>query len=147
MIRTKPLAYALTLALYSTDGLAQAPMLEEVVVTATKRAENLQDIPITVTAISASTIQEAGIQDISDVAALVPALTVSSNLSPFATALRIRGFGTSQNDPALEASVAFILDGVYMGSSGLGMSELTDIERIEVLQGPQGTLYGKNSNA
>ena len=147
MIRTKPLAYALTLALCSTDGLAQAPMLEEVVVTATKRAENLQDIPITVTAISASTIQEAGIQDISDVAALVPALTVSSNLSPFATALRIRGFGTSQNDPALEASVAFILDGVYMGSSGLGMSELTDIERIEVLQGPQGTLYGKNSNA
>ena len=98
-------------------------------------------------ALSATTIQEAGVSDIGDVAALVPALTVSSNLSPFATALRIRGFGTSQNDPSLEASVAFIVDGVYMGQSGLGMSDLTDIERIEVLQGPQGTLYGKNSNA
>lgn len=147
MIIRKRLASALFLAIGSASALAQTAMLEEVVVTATKRAESLQDIPITVNAISANTIQEAGIQDISDVAALVPALTVSSNLSPFASALRIRGFGTSQNDPALEASVAFILDGVYMGSSGLGMSELTDVERIEVLQGPQGTLYGKNSNA
>lgn len=121
--------------------------LEEGIVTATKRAQNLQDVPVSVNTISALTIQEAGITDITDVAALVPALTVSTNLSPFATALRIRGFGTSQNDPALEASVAFIIDGVYMGSSGLGMSDLTDIERIEVLQGPQGTLYGKNSNA
>ena len=121
--------------------------LEEVIVTATKRAQNLQDVPVSVNTISALTIQEAGITDITDVAALVPALTVSTNLSPFATALRIRGFGTSQNDPSLEASVAFIIDGVYMGSSGLGMSDLTDIERIEVLQGPQGTLYGKNSNA
>ena len=132
---------------HSTSSVAQPGALEEVIVTATKRAESLQDIPVTVNALSENTIQEAGITDIGDVAALVPALTVSTNLSPFASALRIRGFGTSQNDPALEASVAFILDGVYMGSSGLGMSDLTDIERIEVLQGPQGTLYGKNSNA
>ena len=132
---------------HSTSSVAQPGALEEVIVTATKRAESLQDVPVTVNALSENTIQEAGITDIGDVAALVPALTVSTNLSPFASALRIRGFGTSQNDPALEASVAFILDGVYMGSSGLGMSDLTDIERIEVLQGPQGTLYGKNSNA
>ncbi len=145
MTRMKLLASAL--ALCSTAALAQTAMLEEVIVTATKRAESLQDIPITVNALSENTIQEAGIHDISDVALLVPSLTVSSNINPFASALRIRGFGTSQNDPALEASVAFILDGVYMGSSGLAMSDLTDIERIEVLQGPQGTLYGKNSNA
>ena len=145
MTRMKLLASAL--ALCSTAALAQTAMLEEVIVTATKRAESLQDIPITVNALSENTIQEAGIHDISDVAVLVPSLTVSSNINPFASALRIRGFGTSQNDPALEASVAFILDGVYMGSSGLAMSDLTDIERIEVLQGPQGTLYGKNSNA
>lgn len=129
----------------SSHVLAQA--LEEVIVTATKRAENLQNVPVTVNTLSQLTIQEAGITDIADVAALVPALTVSTNISPFATALRIRGFGTSQNDPSLEASVAFIIDGVYMGSSGLGMSDLTDVERIEVLQGPQGTLFGKNSNA
>ncbi len=147
MRKTTPIATAVALALTSAGTVTQAAVLEEVIVTATKRAESLQDIPVTVNAISEMTIQEAGISDIGDVAALVPALTVSSNLSPFATALRIRGFGTSQNDPSLEASVAFIIDGVYMGQSGLGMSDLTDMERIEVLQGPQGTLYGKNSNA
>ncbi len=139
------IAVAVFTLISSSHALAQG--LEEVIVTATKRAESLQDVPVTVNTLSEVTIQEAGITDLRDVAALVPALTVSTNLSPFASALRIRGFGTSQNDPALEASVAFILDGVYMGSSGLGMSDLTDIERIEVLQGPQGTLYGKNSNA
>ena len=138
MRKVLPIAVAVTALVSSHQTLAQSGALEEVIVTATKRAESLQDIPITVNAISANTIREAGINDIGDVAALVPALTVSNNLSPFATALRIRGFGTSQNDPALEASVAFILDGVYMGSSGLGMSDLTDIERIEVLQGPPG---------
>ncbi|NIB41514.1 TonB-dependent receptor [Pseudomaricurvus alkylphenolicus] len=126
---------------------AQGVQLEEIIVTATKRAESLQDIPVSVTALSADTLQEAGVGNLNDVASQVPSLTVVSNLNPFATAISIRGFGTSQNDPALEASVAFILDGVYMGNSGLGMSDLTDIERIEVLQGPQGTLYGKNSNA
>jgi iron complex outermembrane receptor protein len=142
-----PVAAAISLSLISTLAWSQSGALEEVIVTATKRAESLQDIPVTVNAISATTIQEAGITDLLDVAALVPALTVSTNLNPFASAIRIRGFGTSQNDPSLEASVAFIVDGVYMGRSGLGMSDLTDIERIEVLQGPQGTLYGKNSNA
>ncbi len=141
-----PIAF-LTLALFGNSALAQTGQLEEVIVTATKRAESLQDVPISVNALSETTIQEAGVTDIGDVAALVPSLTVSTNVNPFATALRIRGFGTSQNDPALEASVAFLVDGVYMGSSGLGMSDLTDIERVEVLQGPQGTLYGKNSNA
>ncbi len=145
IIRTATSVVALTAISFST--LAQEGMLEEVIVTATKRAESLQDIPVSVNALSENTIQEAGIDNIEDVAALVPSLTVSPNISPFATAIRIRGFGTSQNDPSLEASVAYILDGVYMGTSGLGMSDLTDIERIEVLQGPQGTLYGKNSNA
>ena len=145
-MRSLNLAAVVALAVINgSNTMAQG--LEEVIVTATKRAQNLQDVPVSVNTISALTIQEAGITDITDVAALVPALTVSTNLSPFASALRIRGFGTSQNDPSLEASVAFIIDGVYMGSSGLGMSDLTDVERIEVLQGPQGTLYGKNSNA
>ncbi|MEZ5572757.1 MAG: TonB-dependent receptor [Halioglobus sp.] len=115
--------------------------------TATKRAESLQDVAVTVNAITATTLQDAGVVDLGDIAKLVPTLTVATNVSPFSTALRIRGIGTSQNDPSLESSVAFILDGVYMARSGLGMSDLTDIERVEVLQGPQGTLYGKNSNA
>tara|TARA_R110002072_G_scaffold2011_12_gene17008 strand:- start:149 stop:2353 length:2205 start_codon:yes stop_codon:yes gene_type:complete len=142
----QPLAAAVTLTL-ATSGACAQQVLEEVIVTATKRAESLQDVPVTVTAISATTLQEAGVVDLTDVAALVPSLTVSTNLNPFTTGIRIRGIGTSQNSIALEASVAFVVDGVYMGRSGLGMSDLTDIERIEVLQGPQGTLYGKNANA
>ncbi|MEE4143710.1 MAG: TonB-dependent receptor [Halieaceae bacterium] len=145
MVKMNPLAFAL--AITSTAAFAEAPALEEVVVTATKRAESLQDIPVTVNAVTADTLQAAGVVDLADVAQLVPALTTTTNLSPFATGIRIRGIGTSQNSIALEASVAFVVDGVYMGRSGLGMSDLTDIERVEVLQGPQGTLYGKNSNA
>lgn len=144
MKRLPPLALALSALLAGPDAFAQ---LEEIIVTATKRAEDLQDIPIAVTALSETTLREAGVENIADVAQLVPSLTVNTNLNPFAAGVRIRGFGTQQNDPSLEASVAFILDGVYMGRSGLGMSDLTDVERIEVLQGPQGTLYGKNSNA
>lgn len=144
MQRVTPLALAVSLLALAAPAHAQ---IEEIIVTATKRAESLQDIPISVTALSATTLQEAGVENIEDVARLVPSLTVNTNISPFAAGVRIRGFGTQQNDPSLEASVAFILDGVYMGRSGLGMSDLTDIERIEVLQGPQGTLYGKNSNA
>jgi iron complex outermembrane receptor protein len=126
---------------------AQTGALEEVIVTAQKRAESLQDVPVAVTAFSSDTIQEAGINNSSDLAVMTPSLNANSNTSPFTTRLTIRGIGTSQSDPALEPSVGFFMDGVFMGRSGLGTSDLTDIERIEVLQGPQGTLYGKNANA
>jgi len=140
-------AFAVAQSLGSTVVAAQEGMLEEVIVTATKRAESLQDIPVTVNAFSAETIQEAGIQNASDLAILTPALNINVNTSPFNARMTIRGVGTAQTDPALEPSVGLFVDGVFLGRSGLGMSDLTDIERIEVLQGPQGTLYGKNTNA
>ena len=127
--------------------LAQSAALEEVIVTASKRAENLQDLPVTVTAFSSAAIEEAGIYDANDVAILTPALTINTNLTPFDARMNIRGIGTSQRDPALEPSVGIFVDGMFFGRTGLGMADLTDIERIEVLQGPQGTLYGKNTNA
>lgn len=149
-VRT-PLASALCLALYGitygTGAIAQSGMLEEVIVTATKRAEGLQDIPVTVNAFSAQAIQEAGIENALDVAVLTPSLNINTNTNPFSSRMTIRGIGTAQTDPALEPSVGLFVDGVFLGRTGLGMSDLTDIERIEVLQGPQGTLYGKNSNA
>jgi iron complex outermembrane receptor protein len=126
---------------------AQPAGLEEVIVTATKRSESLQDVPITVTAFSAEIIQEAGIQNANDLAILTPSLSINTNVTPFTAAFRIRGIGTSQSDIALEPSVGLFVDDVYLNRSGLGMSDLNDIERIEVLQGPQGTLYGKNTNA
>lgn len=147
MHKLKPLAPALLLTISGTGALAQTGTLEEVIVTATKRAESLQDIPVTVNAFSAESIQEAGIQNASDLASLTPALNINVNSSPFNARMTIRGVGTAQTDPALEPSVGLFVDGVFLGRSGLGMSDLTDIERIEVLQGPQGTLYGKNTNA
>jgi len=142
-----PLASALALAIYGAGALAQGFALEEIVVTAQKKSENLQDVPIAVQAFSADDIQEAGINSANDLAVMTPSLHVSSNTTPFNSRLAIRGIGTAQNDPALEPSVGMFVDGVFLGRSGLGMSDLADIERIEVLQGPQGTLYGKNTNA
>jgi len=126
---------------------AQPAALEEVIVTATRRDEGLQAVPIMVNAFSAEVIQEAGIQNADDIAILSPSLSISTNITPFTAAFRIRGIGTSQSDIALEPSVGLFIDDVYLNRSGLGMSDLNDIERIEVLHGPQGTLYGKNTNA
>lgn len=145
--RVKPLVSAILLSMAGADALAEGFTLEEMVVTATKRAENLQDVPVAVNAFNAETIQDAGINNARDVADLTPSLNITNSRNPFTNRLAIRGIGTSQNDPALEPSVGMFVDGMFLGRSGLGMSDLTDIERIEVLQGPQGTLYGKNTNA
>jgi iron complex outermembrane receptor protein len=149
MPKVKPLATAIAIASLSMDALAQTQqaVLEEILVTAQKRSENLQDVPIAVTAFTSETIQTAGIDNVVDVSNLTPSLSQFSNLSPFTTTLFIRGIGTAQNDPSLEPSVGTFVDGIFIGRTGLGMNDLTDIERIEVLQGPQGTLYGKNTNA
>jgi iron complex outermembrane recepter protein len=143
-----PLTAAIVTAISAPVTMAEDLFeLEEIVVTATKRATNLQDTPVTVNAFDSSTIQDAGINNAGDLANSTPSLSVNSNTSPFTARLTIRGIGTAQTDPALEPSVGMFVDGIYVGRSGLGMSDLTDIERIEVLQGPQGTLYGKNTNA
>ncbi|HAN29948.1 MAG TPA: hypothetical protein DCP75_19960, partial [Haliea salexigens] len=144
MTATRPLVAALLLA--SNGALAQAGALEEVIVTATKRAESLQDIAVTVTAFTEDEIQQANIRDASDIALLTPALNINANISPFSTRIAIRGIGTP-GSTFLEPSVGTFVDGVYLNRSGLAVSDLVDVERIEVLQGPQGTLYGKNTNA
>lgn len=133
--------------LASGHAMAQERTLEEVIVTATKRSQSIQDVAMTVTAFSAEQIREANIQNATDVAVLTPSLVVATNTQPFTASFRIRGVGTAQNDPALEPSVGIFVDDVYLNRSGFGMSDLTDIQRIEVLNGPQGTLYGKNTNA
>lgn len=133
--------------LASGHAMAQERTLEEVIVTATKRSQSIQDVAMTVTAFSAEQIREANIQNATDVAVLTPSLVVATNTQPFTASFRIRGVGTAQNDPALEPSVGIFVDDVYLNRSGFGMSDLTDIQRIEVLNGPQGTLYGRNTNA
>jgi iron complex outermembrane receptor protein len=127
--------------------LAQDLMLEEVIVTAQKRAQSLQDVPISVATVSADTIQNAGINTIEDLKTLVPALNIYSTQSPALTSISLRGAGTGATDPTLEPSVGVFVDGVFMPRSIFGLSDLVDVERVEVLMGPQGTLYGKNTNA
>lgn len=143
----KTLTSITALSIASANVFAEAGVLEEVIVTATKRAESLQNIAVTVTAFGAEAIQDAEIHNAMDLSVLTPSLSITVNTNPFNARMNIRGIGTAQNDPALEPSVGLFVDGVFLGRTGLGMSDLVDIERIEVLQGPQGTLYGKNTNA
>jgi iron complex outermembrane recepter protein len=121
--------------------------LQEIVVTAEKREQSLQDVPMAVSALPSSLLQDAGVVSMQGVAALVPSLRVVSNDSPIDTAYRIRGVGSEPNIPTFEPDVGLFIDGVYMIRSGLGIDELADIERVEVLKGPQSTLYGKSATA
>lgn len=141
-------AVAAALGLLETaPAFAQAAALEEVIVTAQKRVQSLQDVPLSVAAISADSMQAAGVRTIEDIKSLVPALNIYSASSPALTSIVIRGAGTGAADPTLEPSVGVFIDGVYMPRSVFGLSDLVDVERVEVLMGPQGTLYGKNTNA
>lgn len=119
----------------------------EIVVTATKRSESLSNVPIAISAVSGETLQNTGATDIRAIGQVAPSLLVSGATSEVSFAARIRGVGTVGENPGLESSVGLFVDGVYRSRTGVGLSELGDIERVEVLRGPQGTLFGKNSTA
>jgi outer membrane receptor protein involved in Fe transport len=131
-------------------GLAQAqdgtsgPVLEEVVVTATKRLESLQDVPISVNAVSAEKMAEAGIDRIENLAPYVPNLSMAEN--GIGTAIYIRGIGSGIN-AGFEQSAGMYVDGVYYGRPQLARAPFLDLERVEVVRGPQPILFGKNSIA
>ena len=154
---TTPLQRAITLALALAGGLigasswaadaSTAPALEEIIVTAQKRSENLQDVPISVVAISAQQLKDAGVTDIRSLTILTPGLTVTSEGNEAITTARIRGIGTVGDNPGLESSVGVNIDGVYRPRNGVAFGDLGEIEQIEVLYGPQGELFGKNNDA
>ena len=123
------------------------PQLTEVIVTAQKRSENLQDVPISVIVLSAEQIQNAGVTNIKNMEILTPGLTVTSTTSENSTSVRIRGIGTVSDNIGLESSVGVVIDGVYRPRNGVGFGNLGEIEQIEVLEGPQGELFGKNNDA
>src|SRR5258708_22100868 len=126
---------------------SNAPVLDEIIVTAQKRSENLQDVPISVVAINAQQVQDAGITNIRNLAILTPGLTVTSEGNEAITTARIRGIGTVGDNPGLESSVGVNIDGVYRPRNGVAFGDLGEIEQIEVLYGPQGELFGKNNDA
>jgi iron complex outermembrane recepter protein len=121
--------------------------IETIVVTAQKREQNLQDVPIVVTAVSEQLLQDTGVRDIKDLTLLTPGLIVTSTSNESSTTARIRGIGTVGDNPGLESSVGVVIDGVYRPRNGVGFGDLGELDRIEVLKGPQGTLFGKNTSA
>ncbi|MFK4058349.1 TonB-dependent receptor [Brevundimonas sp. NPDC046655] len=121
--------------------------IDDIIVTAQKREQNLQDVPIVVTTLSQEALDGAGVRDIKDLQILTPGMTVTSTQSEASTTARIRGVGTVGDNPGLESSVGVVIDGVYRSRNGVGFGDLGELSRIEVLKGPQGTLFGKNTSA
>lgn len=117
--------------------------LEEIVVTAQKRSENLQDVPIAISAVTATALAASGIRTTSDLSTAVAGLNVTRTTE--ATVFTLRGVGTQGGSTGQDSAVATFIDGVYMPSMAGATFALNNIQRIEVLKGPQGTLYGRNA--
>ena len=144
-MKNKLMIGAISAQLLVTQGIyAQTPALEEVIVKAEKREQNLQDIPASISAFSAAQIELAGWDDISQLETSVPSVSVGGDgdSRPF---IFIRGVGSRKFDIGSEGSVGVFVDEIYNARFSSSLSGIVDIERIEVLKGPQGTLYGRNT--
>ncbi|WP_296675847.1 TonB-dependent receptor [Novosphingobium sp.] len=129
------------------DDVAAEEQGNEIVITATKREQTLQDVPVAVSVTTAETIERAKIRDLSDLQSIVPALRVGQLQSSANTNFFIRGFGNGANNAGIEPSVGVFVDGVYRSRTAAQIGDLPDVQRIEVLRGPQSTLFGKNASA
>ena len=132
----------------TADQVAEAGDQSAIIITATRRSEALSDVPLAVSAVTAETLKNSGATDIRGLVQVSPSLSVTSTSSEAgASSARIRGVGTVGDNAGLESSVAVFIDGVYRSRTGTGLTELGPIDRIEVLRGPQGTLFGRNASA
>lgn len=121
--------------------------LEEVIVTAQKREQSLQDVPVAVSAFNAEMLQQSGVKDMFDLQANAPSLIVGQSQTSTTTTFSIRGIFTSSQNFGLEPSVGLYVDGVYRARQGSMINNLVDVASVEVLRGPQGTLFGRNTPA
>lgn len=131
----------------SDTAEVESRTLDKVVVSAQKRDQNLQDVPVAVSVLSDSVIENKFSNNIESLQTLVPSISFRKGSTSANSALSIRGIGTVSFSLAAEPAVSTVVDGVVLGRSGQAFTDLYDIERIEVLRGPQGTLYGKNAQA
>jgi outer membrane receptor protein involved in Fe transport len=130
-----------------TQAADETDVAQDIVITAQGRSQLLADVPLAVSAVTADTLQNSGANDIRQLNQVAPSLLVSSTGNEANGSARLRGIGTVGDNPGLESSVAVFIDGVYRSRSGVGLNELGDIDRVEVLRGPQGTLFGRNASA
>lgn len=145
-------AMALTLsALAAAPAMAQstheAPVIEEVIVTAQKRSENVQKVPIAISVVSGEAMERANINSAEQLIQAAPSLTFRKGNTNKDSALTVRGVGTISFASGVEPSVSTVVDGVVYARSGQATADFLDLERIEILRGPQGTLFGKNASA
>ena len=129
----------------AAQAQAASAQLDELIVTAQKRAENVQDVPLSITAISGAEIEKAHILNFAQLTTVVPSLQFSTSNNVRNTTISLRGIGQSGNNPGIESSVGVFIDGAYVPGSSALLGDLTDIQSVEVLSGPQGTLYGRNT--
>lgn len=135
------------LALLLSPLVAQAQQLEEVIVTAQKRSESLQDVPISIAVVSGVELANLNKTQITDLQRLVPGFTFTENTSDAGRNILIRGIGTSSFSRMVDLSVGTMVDNVASGSLSGSILDFSDVQRVEVLRGPQGMLFGKNSSA
>ena len=145
-------AIAAALALAATPAFAaqndgESVSLQAVTVTATRRAESLQKVPVAVSVVDGEQLERDNRNGVASIVQQVPSLNFRTGASNKDTSLFIRGVGTISTSPGVEPTVATVIDGVVYGRPGQATLDLLDLERIEVLRGPQGTLFGKNASA
>lgn len=143
------LPMALCGMVFSTSAVAQesSAVFEEIVVLATRRAENILDVPVAVSTLSGAQIEQAGIKDVWDLQQNVPGLIIGRSQTSTTSNFNIRSIGSTSNNFGVESSVGLYVDGVYRSRQSSMINDLIDVEAVEVLRGPQGTLFGKNTAA
>ncbi len=146
MKKTTLLSSAAVVALLATSA-AYADQVEEIIVTAQKREQRLQDVPVAVSVISGDAITNSGAINLEGAQYLVPTMNFRKSGTTINQSLYLRGVGTSTFSIAGEPSISTVVDGVVFSRAGEAFSDLIDIDRLEVLRGPQGTLFGKNTSA
>ncbi|MBB6094098.1 iron complex outermembrane receptor protein [Povalibacter uvarum] len=129
------------------QGAEGGPRLEEVVVTAQKREQNIQDVPLAVSVVSSVQLENAGVREFADMAKVSPSLQIRGADQPVNASVALRGIGTFAFSIGVEPSVAVQLDDVPVAFQARAFTDMTDVERVEVLRGPQSTLYGKSASA
>ena len=139
--------FALAMALIGSQAAVAQDAIEEIVVTAQKREQNILDVPVAVSAISGEALEAAQVEEFSELTRVSPSLTMSDNGNQNERVITIRGVGTFSFSTAIEPTVSVVVDDVALLRSGQAFGQLADIERVEILRGPQGTLFGRNASA